>query len=258
MAAGGRPTIPPSHHGRQKNPFGSVSYRLRRTYLRASRDGFIPNTGVIMLSKFTAALLVSAAISTCAYAQTPAPQSAALSQSAAPLVVGHPAEQSNVLRAGTEINMRTRTELSSRTSRVGERFELEVTDPVTLDGQAVIPAGSVAVGEVTRVRHKGMWGRRGILETRLVHVRVGDRQIRISGAAGDRGRAGTAGVVAAVVFVPVVGFFVTGTSAVIAPGTSTVGYTEEDIPVVFAGPVQSQPLVVPATTPSPAPSASQE
>ena len=194
-----------------------------------------------MKSKYRLALVASAIV---VVSSTPA-----FSQSAAPLVVGQTAAQSNVLRSGTEITMRTRTELTSRSSRVGERFELEVVDPVTLNGQIVIPGGSIATGEVTRVRGKGMWGRRGILETRLVNVRVGDRQIRISGAAGDRGRAGTAGVVASIVVIPVVGFFVTGTSAVIPPGTTTVGYTDEDIPVVFAGPIAPQPLVVPASAP---------
>jgi len=157
--------------------------------------------------------------------------------STAPLVVGTSEQPSNLLRAGTEVNLRTRTELNSRTTRTGQRFDLEVSDPVTLNGQIVIPAGSIAVGEVTRVRRKGMWGRRGILETRLLYVRVGDHQIRLNGAAGDRGRAGTAGVVASIVVIPVVGFFVTGTSAVLPSGTSTVGFTEEDVPVVFAGPV---------------------
>ena len=171
--------------------------------------------------------------------------------STAPLVVGGTEETSNLLRAGTEVNLRTRTELNSRTTRTGERFDLEVSDPVTLNGQVVIPAGSIAVGEVTRVRRKGMWGRRGILETRLLHVRVGDHQIRLNGAAGDRGRAGTAGVVASIVVIPVVGFFVTGTSAVLPSGTPTVGFTEEDVPVVFAGPVAQTPLVVSAAPVAP-------
>ena len=126
----------------------------------------------------------------------------------------------------------------------------QVAEDVTLNGQVVIPAGTVAVGEVTRQRNRGMWGRRGILETRLLYIRLGDRQIRISGAAGDRGRAGTAGVVGALVVLPVAGFFVTGTSAVIPPGTMTAAYLDEDIPVVFAGPVAPQPLVVPATPPN--------
>jgi hypothetical protein len=145
----------------------------------------------------------------------------------------------------------TRTELNSQTSRIGERFQLEVTDAVTLNGQVVIPQGAIATGEVTRVQHRGMWGRPGILETRLISVRVGDRNIRLAGAAGDRGRAGTAGVVAAVVVIPVVGFFVTGTSAVIAPRTPTVAYLDEDVPVVFAGPSTPAPLVVPASQPLP-------
>ena len=169
---------------------------------------------------------------------------------AAPLVIGQPSAPVNVLQRGTEVNMATRTELHSQRSRVGERFELEVTQDVTLNGQVVIPTGSVATGEVTRSRRKGMWGRRGILETRLISVRVGDRQIRLQGAAGDRGRAGTVGVVAAVAFVPVVGFFVTGTSAVLPPRTSTVAYTDEDVPVVFAEPATPQPLVVPAAEPA--------
>jgi hypothetical protein len=181
----------------------------------------------------------------------------ALAQSSAePVVIGGaPQAPSNILRSGTEVHLVTRTELTSQTSRVGERFQLEVTDPVTVNGQVVIPQGAIATGEVTRVQHRGMWGRRGILETRLIAVRVGDRNIRLTGAAGDRGHAGTAGVVAAVVVIPVVGFFVTGTSAVIPPRTPTVAYLDEDVPVVFAGPVTPAPLVVPAAQPvaSPAP-----
>jgi hypothetical protein len=171
---------------------------------------------------------------------------AAAQQSAAPLVVGAAPEAANVLRAGTEIKMVTRGELNSRRSRVGERFELEVSEDVTLNGQIVIPAGSVATGEVTRRRGKGMWGRSGILETRLLHVRVGDQNIRITGQAGDRGKAGTAGVVAAVVALPIAGFFVTGTSAVIAPGSATIGYLEADLPVHFSGEMRPAALVVPA------------
>ncbi len=172
--------------------------------------------------------------------------SPAIAQSSAPLVIGGSVAPDHILRAGTEVNMTTRSELSSKTSRVGDRFELEVSQDVALNGQIAIPQGSIATGEVTRVRHRGMWGRRGIIETRLRSVRVGDQQIRISGAAGDRGRAGTAGVVAAVLFVPVVGFLVTGTSAILPPGTQTVGYLEADLPVVFAGPTGPRPLVVPA------------
>lgn len=182
-----------------------------------------------------------------AVAALAAPVSAASAQpAAAPLILGTGAPAGNVLRAGTEITLVTRTELNSRRNRVGDRFELEVAEPVTLNGQVVIPTGSVATGEVTRRRGRGMWGKRGILETRLLYVRVGEQNIRITGQAGDRGRAGTAGVVASLVVVPVAGFFVTGTSAVIAPGTRTTGYLEADLPVHFTGAVAPAGIVVPA------------
>jgi hypothetical protein len=192
------------------------------------------------LCAFTALTLVA---SPAAFAQQPA------------LVVGEPAPSSqHVLKEGTDVRLATITELSSRKSRVGERFDLEVTDAVSLNGQVVIPAGSRAVGEITRVTKKGMWGKSGKIDTRLLYVKVGDRQIRITGASDDKGKAGTAGVVAAVVFVPVVGFFVTGTSAVIPPRTPVTAYLEEDLPVVFAAPVAPTPLVV---TPVAAPAAVQ-
>lgn len=175
--------------------------------------------------------------------------SPASAQTAAPLSVGVAAPGGNVLRAGTEISLVTRTELNSRRSRAGDRFELEVSEPVTLNGEVVIPAGSVATGEVTRRRGKGMWGRRGILETRLLYVRVGDQNIRITGQAGDRGRAGTAGVIASVALVPVAGFFVTGTSAVIASGTRATGYLEADLPVNFSGAVRPAGITVPTGQP---------
>ncbi|MGE5563773.1 MAG: hypothetical protein ACM3ZV_10790 [Bacillota bacterium] len=65
-------------------------------------------------------------------------------------------------------------------------------------------------------------------------VELGDQRIRITGAAGDHGKTGTAGVVASLAVVPVAGFFVTGTSAVIPPRTQTVATLDEDVPVQFA------------------------
>lgn len=173
--------------------------------------------------------------------------SAAMAQSA-PVTIGLPAA-TNVLKEGTEIPMVTLTELGSKHSKVGQRFDLEVSDDVMLNGQVVIPQGARAVGEVTRVKKKGMWGKSGALETRLLYVKVGDQNVRITGSVGDKGKAGTAGVVGAVLVAPVIGFFVTGTSAVVPPRTVATGYLDADLPVIFAGPVQPRAVVVPATAP---------
>ncbi len=184
-------------------------------------------------------------------AQAPAAPADAAAAPAAP-AAGTPVASATHMLSGAEVRMVTRTELSSRTTRLGDRFELEVTDDVAVNGLVMIPRGSVATGEVTRVRKKGMWGRSGILETRLVSVRAGDHDIRLTGAAGDRGRSGTAATIGAVllsplIVAPFVGFFVTGTSAVIPANTTTVAYTSEEVPLALA--IATQPEVPAAAAP---------
>ncbi len=53
--------------------------------------------------------------------------------------------------ADTVISMRMDRDLSSRTSRVGDRFTATVTIPVYVNGRTVIPAGSKVEGRVTQV-----------------------------------------------------------------------------------------------------------
>ena len=175
--------------------------------------------------------------------------STSLSAQAAPLVVGGPSL--SVLRAGTEVAMKLREQLTTKGKalRVGQRFELEVADPVMVNGQTVIPAGSPGVGEITSIRNKGMWGKSGNIEARVLYVRVGDRQIRCSGVVSDKGTTGTAGVVGAVVLIPVAGFFMTGTSAEIPLGAPVKAFLDEDVPVQFAQGSAPAPLVVTTAAP---------
>ena len=172
------------------------------------------------------AYVVAAAL----YAAAP---SAVLAQAHA-IVVGQ-SQPKNVLKRGTEVVLETVRELNSNDAKVGDRFDLEVREDVKLNGRTVIPAGTRAVGEVTVAKKKGMWGKSGKLETQLLYIEFGDDRIRISGASGDHGKTGTAGVVASLAVVPVAGFFVTGTSAVIPPHTQAIATLDEDVPVQFAG-----------------------
>lgn len=164
----------------------------------------------------------------------------------------------NVLRTGTPVHFRMMEPLTSegRGLRVGYRFRMEVSEPVTANGMTIIPAGTPAIGEVTEVRRKGMWGRSGHITCHIASMMLNGCQIRASGTFDDKGVTGTAGVVAAVAFVPVVGFFVTGTSARIDQGGIVGGFTDEDLP--FTGtagaaapaPIQATPTVVPAVAPA--------
>ena len=135
------------------------------------------------------------------------------------VIIAEPTEL--VLRAGTPVALVMAESITTngKKLRVGQRLRLTVASDVRLGSQIVIPAGSQAEAEITDVRNKGMWGKSGRIEARVLNVRVGDRLVRLTGSFDDKGVTGTAGVVAAIVFVPVVGFFVTGTSANIPAGS---------------------------------------
>ena len=115
---------------------------------------------------------------------------------------------------------------------MGQRFRMEVAESLMLNGKIVIPSGSPVQGEITEVRNKGMWGKSGHITARVLYATVGGRQVRLSGSFDDKGVTGTAGVVGAIILVPVVGFFVTGTSARIASGSVAGAFLDEDITVL--------------------------
>lgn len=166
-----------------------------------------------------------------------------------------------VLRTGTEVPLRLSEQLTTKGKklRVGQRFRLETSEPVIVQGVTVIPVGSPAVGEITDIRNKGMWGKSGHLGARILYVTVNGRQIRLSGAFDDKGKAGGVGAaaVSALVFLPA-GFFMTGTSALVPAGTIVKGFVDEDVvlsmaaagpaPLVVGAPVQPVATSQPITT----------
>ena len=166
-------------------------------------------------------------------------QSAAIAPAPAQAMIVAPAA-GTVLRAGTEIPLRMEEGLDSndKSLREGQQFRMSVANDVRLGNVVVIPAGSPATGEITDIRRKGMWGKSGRINARVLNVRVGDRLIRVTGNFDDKGVTGTAGVVAAIAFVPIAGFFMTGTSAKIPAGGGIKAFLDEDLQIAMpAAPV---------------------
>lgn len=186
------------------------------------------------------ALLLSAPPLVMAQAQSVA-QAAPVAQAAAvPMVIS--ASSGTVLPQGTTVRLRTLMPLSSQDAKVGQPVDLEVAEDVMLNGRVVIPRGSPASGDVTLVKKKGMWGKSGKLEARVLSVRANGANVSVRGTIGDKGDTGTAGVIGAVVVLPIAGFFVTGTSASLPAGTGATATLEADLPVQFgesAAPVAS-------------------
>ncbi|WP_081774198.1 hypothetical protein [Sphingomonas sp. URHD0057] len=141
-----------------------------------------------------------------------------------------------ILRVGTVVPLRLSEELTTKGKklRVGDRFHLETSEAVMVQGVNVIPVGSPAMGEITDARNKGMWGKSGHLAARLLYVTVNGRQIRLSGAFDDKGVAGGVGaaLVSGIVFLPA-GFFMTGTSARVPMGSVVKGFVDEDVPLAM-------------------------
>lgn len=183
----------------------------------------------------------SIVVAAAAAAQAIAPQSGAAIARAAPQAVILAPATGTVLRAGTEVPLRLEEGLDSndKTLREGQQFRMSVANDVRLGNLVVIPAGSPATGEITDLRRKGMWGKSGRIVARVLSVRVGDRLIRLTGNFDDKGVTGTAGVVAAVAFVPIAGFFMTGTSAKLPAGGGVKAFLDEDLTVA----IPSAPLL---------------
>jgi hypothetical protein len=140
--------------------------------------------------------------------------------------------------AGTPIMLNTRTQVSTKDNRSGDQIYLDVTESVIFRGQIVIPAGSVAVGEIARAERNGHFGKKGKIDIKLSYVQTPWGPVRLQGNQYKEGKSGTAASVATIAFVSALGFLIHGTSATIPYGTKVQAYLAE--PLAFtASPQQS-------------------
>ncbi len=191
------------------------------------------------------ALTVMAAVPVSSFATPLTPPASAEVQSSAA------APAPTKLYQGTPVSMRLLRELTTKDKalKVGDRFDLELVDPLQVGSVTIIPSGTRGVGEIMSVRNKGMWGKSGHFDARLIYLQIGDRRIRLTGTFDDKGTAGgwAAGLTTAFIFAPA-GFFMTGTSAKIAAGTVVKGQLDEDVSFMISEVQQSNPLVVVPST----------
>ena len=138
---------------------------------------------------------------------------------------------SNVLRAGAPIPVVLSEALTTKGKalKVGQRVQLEVAQDVLLNGRVVIPARSPVEGVLTHVRNKGMWGKSGAIHLQVKSVNINGTTIRLKGDMDSRGETGTAGVIGAIVVLPIAGFFVTGTSAEMPLNMPGRAFLDQDI-----------------------------
>ena len=153
----------------------------------------------------------------------------------------------NVLRAGAPVPVALSEFLTTKGKhlKVGQRVQLEVAQDVLLNGRVAIPARSPVDGVLTEVRNKGMWGKSGAIHLHINSVNINGTSIRLKGDMDTRGETGTAGVVGAIVALPVAGFFVTGTSAEMPLNMPGRAFLDQDIALAPASAAPTETAAVP-------------
>lgn len=123
-------------------------------------------------------------------------------------------------------------EVSTRTAKPGDRFLLRLDNAVTTGDQLVIPRGARAWGEVISASQSGMGGKAGRLETRLLHIEVGDRLLKIAAVKPDglkdKGRDGSLQIVLATAALTPWGPFARGNNARLKAGAMIDAVLVED------------------------------
>lgn len=133
-----------------------------------------------------------------------------------------------VLRAGTLIPMRMQDTVGSATSTGGQAFLLVVTDDIHVDERLVIPAGTLAHGEVIHAAKAGMFGKAGELSITSRYLLLGERRIRLRSllAAAGQNKADLAmGVGLVIPFAP---FFIRGKDLVVPADTELIARVAVD------------------------------
>lgn len=178
----------------------------------------------------------TAALSTVALAQDNQPVTAVPVQ-AQPIS----AQPEHFIPANTEVLLRMNEEITTRRNEEGDTFNLSLIHDVRLGDYIVIPAGTRAVGEITWMTGRGMFGKSGKMDIELRYIDLNGRRIPIEGHYRQEGEGNTVATVAGVVLVPVAGLFITGRSGVIPEGRELTARLTERLPVSLpAGAVINQ------------------
>jgi hypothetical protein len=172
----------------------------------------IPRRGKSLALALTFALLAPSVLTAFAAPRAAAPQAAEVT-----------------LADGTEFEVETTEEISSKTAAEGDPLSFKVVDDVKVDGQTVIASGTLVKGVVSQAKKAGMMGRGGQLGIRIETTTTVDGQkLKLRSSKGKEGDDKTGTTVALVVLFGPLGFLKHGKNAKIKPGTRVKVYTDEE------------------------------
>jgi len=130
---------------------------------------------------------------------------------------------------GTEFNVLTTEEITSKTATEGDPVNFKVAEDVRINGVLVIAKDTLVKGVVASAKKSGMLGRGGNLGIRVESTVTTDNQkLKLRSSKGKEGDDKTGATVALVVLFGPLGFLKHGKQAIIKPGTSIKVFTDEE------------------------------
>lgn len=159
-----------------------------------------------------------------------------------------PATARAILPAGTPVVVTLDQQLSSATSKVGDKFQVTVSNDVVDGATVVIPRGAIGHGEVTFTTRRGGFGKAGIIGIALRDLQLGDRKVALDGRYREEGKNRNGATVATWFAVGVFSGFIKGDQGAIPKGRELKARTGEAIAYTPG----SLPPSVPVNGPEPA------
>lgn len=161
--------------------------------------------------------------------------------------------------AGTELMFEMVESLSSKTNQRGDRFTLRLAEPLMLDGQLLIPAGTLAVGDVVHADRARAGGQAGELVLAARYLDWDGRQLPLKALRAGVGRNRTDAAVGVMVAAGFAGFLVRGGQMEVPAGSPISATLREAVelpalamPATATGPTTAGPDGTVATPASPA------
>jgi len=137
-----------------------------------------------------------------------------------------------VIPDGTEFEIVTVDEISSKTASEGDPLTFKVSEDLKIGGQVVIAKDTIVKGTVSNVEKSGHMGKSGKLGIRVDSTTAVDGQkVRLRASKGKVGDDKTGSVIALTILVSPLFLLKHGKDAKIKPGTKIKVYTDEETKV---------------------------
>lgn len=176
-----------------------------------------------------------------------APQASALAATPSPESTGLRLQ----VPAGTELVFEMVDSLSSKTSQRGDRFSLKLAEPLLLDGRLLIPAGTLARGDVMHADRARAGGQAGELILAARYLEWDGRKLPLKSLRAGVGRSRTDAAMGVMVAAGVAGFLVRGGQMEVPAGSPITATLREAVELYVPPAPVAEETAAPAATATP-------